>query len=95
MSVAFYDTNLTYAPNAAYDCGPNAAGCGRLSAQNILNLPAIGTNGLQSDGRVAFANLRVGFNAAGVSRTNSGPNAAGRPRNYALPDIPFDFPTPT
>jgi hypothetical protein len=38
------------------------------------------SKGVQSDGAIAGTNLRVGFNAAGVSRNNPGPNAAGAPR---------------
>lgn len=69
-----------YNPNARYDNGPNAAGSGRLSNQATLN-SATPTTGLQTDSTVKAANLRTGFNAAGMVRSNTGPNVAGAPRS--------------
>jgi hypothetical protein len=71
------DTN--YNPNARYDNGPNAAGSNGVSKQSVLTADA--TTGLQTDSTLSHANLRVGLNAAGVSKNNIGPNAAGQPRS--------------
>jgi len=82
--------DLNYNPNARYDHGPNAAGCGRVSNQDLLQVGSGGDTGLKGDGALAAAELRVGFSAAGALRTgdrsisyvnNSGPNVAGAPRS--------------
>lgn len=65
-------------PNARYNTGPNAAGCGRCSTQAVMN--EFGhLNGLMTDGHLAWTNLVVGPNVAGALRTNSGGNVAGAP----------------
>jgi len=71
---------LNYDPNARYDCGPNAAGCGRVSNQAALNSGSPTRTGLRTDGQLWSANQRTGFNAAGVAKNNGGPNVAGAPR---------------
>lgn len=85
--------NVNYDPNARYDMGPNAAGCGRASVE--VTLTSTGTYGLTpsdnnilnsggnwgTDGVLANANLRIGLNAAGVHRNNPGPNVQGAPRS--------------
>ena len=71
---------LDFDPNARYDTGPNAAGCGRASGQATLNGGA--SKGLDTDGVLYSSHLRTGLNAAGVSRNNPGPNVAGAPRSY-------------
>lgn len=75
-----------YDPNARYDMGPNAAGCGRVPVSADQNDDTKGLSyprspGLESDSVLANANLRVGFNAAGMPRNNTGPNVAGAPRS--------------
>lgn len=72
---------IDYDPNARYDTGPNAAGCGRASTQDVL-LSGVSRLGLDTDGVLQSAHLRVGLNAAGVSRNNPGPNVAGAPRSH-------------
>ena len=62
-------------PNARYNTGPNAAGCGRASNQSTLQ--AAGTTGLNSDGTVGNAEVYAGPHTAGETRTNGGPNVAG------------------
>lgn len=80
--------NYNFSPNSRYDCGPNAAGCGRVSNQAMLNSgpavipPPVFLLGWQPEGVMQFANLSTGFNAAGGSRTNGGPNVAGRKGSY-------------
>lgn len=78
--------DLNYNPNARYDHGPNAAGCGRASNQAVLQAGSGANTGLKGDGALAAAELRVGFSAAGALRTgdrsinytnNGGPNVAG------------------
>ena len=78
--------DLNYDPNARYDHGPNAAGCGRVSNQAVLQAGSGGHRGLKGDGALAAAELRTGFSAAGTLRpgdrsinfvNNSGPNVAG------------------
>lgn len=66
-------------PNARYDHGPSAAGCGRVSNQSVLlTSAAFGSNtGLATDSTLHYAELRAGFSAAGVPRNNPGPNVAG------------------
>ena len=76
-------TNINYDPNARYDNGPNAAGAGRVSNQETLQNAS--ASGLTPAGVLGAANLRVGFNAAGVSRDNIGPNAAGQPPAFFDP----------
>jgi len=68
--------------NASYDIGKNAAGCGRCSVQETLNVFGH-QNGLESDMHVAWTHLSVGPSAAGAPRTgqNCGGNVAGAPRN--------------
>lgn len=73
--------NTNYNPNARYDNGPNAAGSNGISSQTALTTPT--ETGLQADGTVSAANLRVGFHAAGVDRNNPGPNVAGAPRSVS------------
>lgn len=73
------NTNNNYAPNERYDNGPNCAGSGRVSDQTTLQSPS--PTGLGADGVLADANLRVGFSAAGVPRSNIGPNAAGQQKS--------------
>jgi len=72
------DTN--YNPNARYDQGPNSAGAGRVSNQSALQTAS--PTGLDSDAALGHANLRSGFSAAGVSRSNGGPNVAGAQKSY-------------
>lgn len=75
------NVNVNYDPNARYDMGPGAAGCGRISSQATLTADA--TNGLQTDTTMAHANSRCGQGVAGYSRKgNTGPNVAGAPRSY-------------
>lgn len=71
-------TNYAFVPNAQYDTGPNAAACGKDVPQATLQ-SAIPT-GLLASGVLNNSLVRVGFNAAGNVRTNTGPNAAGQPR---------------
>lgn len=67
--------NNNYDPNARFDQGPASAGADRMSTQVILQS---GTNtGLAFDSCMTRAHSRDGFNAAGVSRNNGGPNVAG------------------
>jgi hypothetical protein len=89
--------NQNFDPNARYNMGPNAAGCGRVSTQSQLSTPvvtvlAVGTQtvtGLSlnnsgrvaTDGVVANTNVWVGPHAAGVARNNTGPNVAGAERS--------------
>lgn len=68
-----------YDPNARFDQGPNSAGAGRCSNQAALQTAS--TKGLAADGTLGHADLRVGFSAAGVPRSNGGPNVAGAPRS--------------
>lgn len=68
-----------YNPNARYDTGPNTAGSNGISSQAVLTAPT--AKGLQPDGTINAANLRTGFNAAGMPRNNPGPNVAGAPRS--------------
>lgn len=75
---ALDSTRLSFDPNARYDMGANAAGCGRASLPATLQ--AATDKGLGADGVLLGADLRVGLNAAGVSRNNPGPNVAGAPR---------------
>lgn len=78
--------DLNYDPNARYDHGPNAAGCGRVSNQEVLNA-ATPYTGLDFDGAMQAAELRTGFGAAGIPKgmnrygLNTGPNVAGAPRS--------------
>lgn len=72
---------LDFDPNARFDTGPNAAGCGRASTQDVLD-DGGSRIGLSTDGVLYSAHLRVGLNAAGVSRNNPGPNVAGATRSY-------------
>lgn len=78
--------NFNYDPNARYDIGANAAGCGGTNmawTQVVLGpLPAYFL-GLQTDGVKQLSTLRVGFSAAGVDRNNGGPNVAGNPRGWS------------
>jgi hypothetical protein len=74
-------SNLSYNPNARYDCGPNAAGAGRMPNQATLLTAAY--SGLDATGVVSQSTVRTGFNAAGVAKNNGGPNVAGAPRSYA------------
>ena len=71
------DKNFT--PNARYDIGPNAAGCGRAATPAIAQAAA--QTGLGADGTLGNTELRVGLHAAGVHRKNTGPNVAGAPRS--------------
>ena len=71
--------DLNYDPNARYDIGPNAAGCGRCSNQNVLDSAT--QTGLASDGTMGGADLRVGFNVIGGSRKNVGGNVQGAQRS--------------
>lgn len=68
-----------YDPNARFDNGPAAAGSERVSNQSVLlTSAAFGSNtGLATDGTLNYANSRTGFHAAGVPRSNGGPNVAG------------------
>ena len=68
-----------YDPNARYDNGPAAAGSERVSNESVLlTSAAFGSNtGLATDSTLNYANSRAGFSAAGVPRTNGGPNVAG------------------
>ncbi len=72
---------IDFDPNARYDTGPNAAGCGRASTQDVLS-SGVSRVGLHTDGVLYSSHLRAGLNAAGVSRNNPGPNVAGAPRSY-------------
>lgn len=72
---------IDYDPNARYDTGPNAAGCGRASTASVLSGGGANRTGLGTDGVLFSAHVRTGFNAAGVSKNNTGPNAAGAPRS--------------
>jgi len=72
-------SNLNYDPNAPFDMGANAAGCGRYS--NLTAALATIPRGLDTDGVVNGTTLRVGFNAAGMVKTNGGPNVIGAPRS--------------
>lgn len=83
--------DVNYNPNARFDHGPNAAGCGRVSTQATLQAGSVAVTGLKGDGALAAAELRTGFSAAGALRTgdrsinfinNSGPNVAGAPRSH-------------
>lgn len=78
--------NVNFDPNARYNMGPNAAGCGRVSVETTLT--STGTYGLTmhsfgsgTDDVLANSNLWDGFNAAGAGRANPGPNRAGAPRS--------------
>jgi len=79
--------NLHFDPNARFDTGPNAAGCGRFSNQTAAAAAAV--KGANFDGVIGGTTLRIGGNAAGVPRVvipgngsiNSGPNNAGDPRS--------------
>lgn len=75
---------INNAPNQRYDNGPNAAGCGRVSNQVVLQLadPANLPTGLHTDGTQGKSPIRVGFSAAGIPRNNGGPNVAGAPRSF-------------
>lgn len=79
--------DLNYDPNARYDSGPNAAGCGRVSNQDVLQAGALGVTGMAFDSTIAGAELRAGFNAEGIphisyrGQSNTGPNVAGAPRS--------------
>jgi hypothetical protein len=75
--------DLNYDPNARYDHGSSAAGTGRVSNQNVLlTSSAYGSNtGLGTDGALHYAEVRTGFHAAGLVRSNIGPNVAGAPRS--------------
>ena len=78
--------NFNYDPNARYDIGPNAAGCGGTNTawtQVVLGPLPASFLGLQEDGVKQLATLRSGFSAAGVSRANGGPNVAGNPRSLS------------
>jgi hypothetical protein len=87
-------SDLNYNPNARFDMGPNAAGCGRQPIQSVLG--AMSNTGIQTDGTegsgsltlgngvtvvAGGADVRLGFSARGVSRNNPGPNVAGAPRS--------------
>jgi len=72
---------IDYDPNARYDTGPNAAGCGRASSQATLQSGAPSRVGLDTDGVQQNSHLRNGFSSAGVARNNTGPNVAGAPRS--------------
>lgn len=83
---------LNYNPNARYDNGANAAGsngCPQNVSPNPAYQPGLSDTvflyplapGLASDGSLNYANQRVGFSAAGVSRANGGPNVAGARRS--------------
>ena len=74
-------TRIDFNPNARYDTGPSAAGCGRASAQATLQSGAPSSAGLGTDGVLLNAHLRNGLSSAGVSRNNPGPNVAGAPRS--------------
>ena len=84
---------INYNPNARYDNGPAAAGsngCPQNVAPDSAYQPGLSDlviaypviPGLGSDGTLGYANQRVGFSAAGVSRANGGPNVAGRRRSF-------------
>lgn len=77
--MALPTSNNGFVPNAQYDIGASAAGCGDAGPQATMQA-AIPT-GLLASGVLNNSLLRVGFNAAGNVRTNIGPNAAGQPRN--------------
>ena len=62
-------------PNARYDAGPNAAGCGRVATQAQLQAEA--ETGLLGDSNLSGAAFRVGFAAAGIRNVNTGGNVAG------------------
>jgi hypothetical protein len=68
-----------YDPNARYDMGPSAAGCGRASIQS--ELASTRAKGLQPDGTLKNAPLRAGQHVAGAPRDNIGPNVAGAARS--------------
>lgn len=73
--------NNNYDPNARFDHGPNAAGCGR-DTNDTLNTQV--RLGLQVDGTLGSGHTRTGTNVAGNlyrNRINIGPNAAGQPRS--------------
>jgi len=76
--------NLGNNPNAVYDNGPNAAGVGRVTNQEVV-VTAI-PKGLTQAGVLGYGNIRNGFSAAGVSRSNTGPNAAGKPKSFSYPE---------
>lgn len=82
MRMALPTSNNGFVPNAQYDIGSSAAGCGRISLQATLE--AAIPDGLLASGVLNNSTIRVGFSAAGVSRANPGPNAAGQPRNVDL-----------
>jgi hypothetical protein len=88
--MTFAPTGLSYDPNARYDCGPNAAGCGRVANNEMRALsPVPGYYaGLNQNGATFQSTSRTGFSAAGVIRANTGPNRAGRPLDVN------DIPTP-
>lgn len=79
--MATINADNNYNPNARYDMGPNAAGTGRTSNQGTLQAWATNETGLGSDSVLGGADLRVGFNAAGNIKNNTGPNVAGAPRS--------------
>jgi len=66
-------------PNARYNSGPSAAGCGRASTASTMQ--AASTTGLNTDGTMGSAEVFTGFHAAGVKRNNTGPNVAGAQRS--------------
>jgi hypothetical protein len=76
--MALPTTELANNPNLPADMGQAAAGMMKTVPQAILETAI--PDGLNKAGVLLHGTTRVGFNAAGVSKANSGPNAAGQPK---------------
>ena len=76
-------------PNARYDAGPNAAGCGRVATQAQLQAEA--ETGLLGDSTLSGAAFRVGFGAAGIRNVNTGGNVIGAAQAPAPAAVVLDY----
>ena len=83
--MALPTSELANNPNLPVDMGQAAAGMMKTVPQATL-VTAI-PDGLNKAGVLLYGTTRVGFSAAGVSRANIGPNAAGQPKtNNTYPE---------
>jgi hypothetical protein len=72
-------SNLNFNPNARFNSGANTAAGGRASTS--VAMQAADPTGTLASGVLNNTTVITGFNAAGVSKNNPGPNVAGAPRS--------------
>jgi len=76
------NTDRNFDPNARFDMGPNAAGCGRTGVQATMQSWGTEVSGMGTNAVQGGAEIWSGFSCAGNFKTNVGPNVAGAQRSY-------------